>query len=71
MEYCERCTLCPSIDGHWSHISIFLLTKVFSKRKIILNMQFICIPVGLKLKVVKDVHCPLLLMDTGLATLSF
>ncbi len=33
MECCERCTLSPSIDGHWSHVSIFLLTKVFFKKK--------------------------------------
>ncbi len=26
MEGCEICTLSPSIDGHLSHISIFLLT---------------------------------------------
>ncbi len=27
MEGCDICTLSPSIDGHLSHISIFLLTK--------------------------------------------
>ncbi len=35
IESCERCTLSPSIDGHWSHISIFLLTKVITNRKLI------------------------------------
>ncbi len=33
MKGVERCTLSPSIDGHWSHVSIFLLTKVITKRK--------------------------------------
>ncbi len=70
MESCEMCPLSYSIEWHWSHVSIFLLTKVFSKRKLIFNMQFICIPVGLKWKVVKDVHCHLLLIDTGLMSLS-
>ncbi len=69
MESCERCPLSYSIEWHWSHVSIFLLTKVFSKRKLIVNMQFISIPVGLKLKVVKDVLCPLLLMDTCLTSI--
>ncbi len=35
IESCERCTLSPSIDGHWSHISIFLLMKVITNRKLI------------------------------------
>ncbi len=30
MEGCEICSLSPSIDEHWSHISIFLLTKVIT-----------------------------------------
>ncbi len=62
MEGCKRCTLSPSIDGHWSHVSIFLLTKVITKINIILDMQFPFLPVVVKWKVVKDVHCPLLLM---------
>ncbi len=70
MEGCERCTLSPSIDGHWCHVSIFLLTKVITKIMLILDMQFHFLPVGEKLKVVKDVHCPLLLIDTGLMSLS-
>ncbi len=70
MEGCERCTLSPSIDGHWSHVSIFLLTKVITKRKLMLDMQFPFLPVEVKCKVVKHVHCPLLLMDTGLTSLS-
>ncbi len=60
MEGFERCPLSPSIEWHWSHVSIFLLTKVFSKRMLILNMQFPFQSVGVKLRVVKNVHCPLL-----------
>ncbi len=69
MEGCEICTLSPSIDGHRSHVFIFLLAKVIIKR-LILDMQFIFLPVGVKWKVVKYVHCPLLLMNTGLTSLS-
>ncbi len=32
MEGFERCTLSPSIDGHWSHGSIFLLMKLLQKK---------------------------------------
>ncbi len=60
MEGCEICTLTPSIDGHWSHVSIFLLTKVITKR-IILDMQFPNQPLRIKWKVGKGVHCPTLL----------
>ncbi len=70
MEGCESCTLSHSMDGHRSHVSIFLLKKVITKRRIILDMQFIFLPVGVKWKVVKYVHCLLLLMDTGLMSLS-
>ncbi len=69
MEDFESCTLSHSMDGHWSHVSIFLLTKVITKR-IILDMQFPNQPLGVKWKVVKDVHCPTLWMDTGLMSLS-
>ncbi len=69
MEGCEICTLSTSIDGHWSHVSIFLLTKVITRR-IILDMQFPNQPLGVKWKVVKVVHCPTLWMDTGLMSLS-
>ncbi len=48
MEGCEICTLSPSIDGHRSYVSIFLLAKVIIKRRLILDMQW---------KVVKVVHC--------------
>ncbi len=71
MEGCETCTLSPSIDGHWSQVSIFLLTKVITNRMLILDMQFHFLPVGVKLKVVKDVHFATLLIDTGLTSLSF
>ncbi len=71
MEGIERCTLSPSIDGHWFHFSIILEMKVITKRKLILDMQFPFLKVGVKWNVVKDVHCPLLLMDTGLMSLSF
>ncbi len=70
MEGCERCTLSPSIDGHWSHVSIYLLTKVITKRMLILDVQFPFLLLGVKWKVVKDVHCSFLLMDTGLMSLS-
>ncbi len=71
MEGCEICTLFSSIDGHWSHVSFFLLTKVITKRMLILDVQFPFLPLGVKWKVAKDVHCPLLLIDTGLTSLSF
>ncbi len=70
MESCERCTMSPSIDGHWSHISIFLLTKVITKRMLIVDVQFHFIPLGVNWKVVKGVHCPILLNGTGLMFLS-
>ncbi len=70
MEGCESFTLSPSIDEHWSHVSIFLLTKVIKRRRIILDMQFPNQPLGVTWKVVKVVHCPTLLMDTGLMSLS-
>ncbi len=70
MEGCETCTLSPSIDGHLSHVSIFLLSKVITKINLIVDMQFPFLPVEVKWKVVKHVHCPLLLMDTGLMSLS-
>ncbi len=69
MEGCEICTLSPSIDGHRSHVSIFLLKKVITKR-IILDMQFPNPPLGVKWKGLKVVHCQTLLMDTGLMSLS-
>ncbi len=70
MKGCEICTLSPSIDGHWSHISIFLLTKDITNRKIILDMQFPDQTLGVKWKVVKVAHCPTLWMDIGLMSLS-
>ncbi len=70
MEGCEICTLSPSIDGHRSHVFIFLLAKVIIKIRLILDMQFIFLPVGVKWKAMKVVHCPLLLMNTGLMSLS-
>ncbi len=45
------------------------MTKVITKRRLILDMQFLFLPVGVKWKVVKDVHCPLLLIDTGLMSI--
>ncbi len=70
MEGCESCTLSHSIDGHWSHVSTFLLTKVITKRMIILDLQFPNQPLGVKWQVVKVVCCPTLWMDTGLMSLS-
>ncbi len=69
MEGCESCTLSDSMDGHRYHVSIFLLAKFIIKRSLIVDMQIIFLPVGVKWKVVKYVHCPLLLMDTGLMSL--
>ncbi len=65
MEGCESCTLSHSMDGQRSHVSIFLLKKVITKRSIILDMQFPNQPLGVKWKVVKVVHCPTLWKDTG------
>ncbi len=70
MEGCESCPLSNTIDGHRSHVSIFLLAKVIIKRRLILDMQFPNQPLGVKLKVVKVVQCPTLWMDTGLTSLS-
>ncbi len=69
MEGCESCTLPHSMDGHRSHVFIFLLAKVIIKR-LILDMKLIFLPVGVKWKVVKVVHCPTLWMDTGLMSIS-
>ncbi len=52
-----------------AHVSILLLTKVITKGKYIFDMQFPFLPEGVKLKVVKDVQCPALLMDTGLMSI--
>ncbi len=70
MEGSERCTLSPSIDGHWTHISIFLLTKVVTKITLIVVVQFPFLPLGVNWKVVKGVHCPIILNGTGLMFLS-
>ncbi len=70
MEGCESCTLSHSMDGQRSHVSIFLLKKVITKRRVIVDMQFPNQPPGVKWKVVKVVHCPTLLMDTGIMSLS-
>ncbi len=70
MEGCEICTLSNTIEGHRSHVSIFLLTKVITKGLIILDMQFPNQPLWVKWKVVKVVHCPTILMDTGVMSLS-
>ncbi len=67
MEGCESCTLSHSMDGHWFHASIFLLTKVITKIKLIFDIYFPFLPVGVKWKVVKYVHCPPLLIATGLS----
>ncbi len=58
------------MDGHSSHVSILLLTKVIIKRRIILDMLFSNQLLGVKWKLVKVVHCPTLWMDTGLMSLS-
>ncbi len=48
------------------------LNAVIPKRKLIFDMQFPFLPVGRmvgKWKVVKNVHCPVLLIDTGLMSI--
>ncbi len=45
------------------------LHAVIPKRKSIFDMQFPFLPVGVKWKVVKNVHCPPLLIDTGLMSI--
>ncbi len=70
MEGCDSCTLSHSMDGHRSHVSIFLLTKVITRRRINLDMQFPNQPLGVKCKDVRVVDFSLLLMDTGLTSLS-
>ncbi len=44
------------------------LHAVIPKRKLIFGMQFPFLP-GVKWKVVKNVHCPPLLIDTGLMSI--
>ncbi len=45
------------------------LHAVIPKRKLFFDMQFPFLPVGVKWKVVKNVHCPLLLINTGLMSI--
>ncbi len=49
-----------------AHVSIFMFTKVITKRKLILDMQFPFQTVRVIWNIVKNVHCPPLLIDTGL-----
>ncbi len=65
----EECSAGRHVHFDHSHVSIFLLTNVITKRKYIFDMQFPCLPVGVKCKVVKNVYCPLLLIDTGLMSI--
>ncbi len=44
--------------------------NVITNRMLILDVQFPFLPLGVKRKIVKHVHSPLLLMDTGLTSLS-
>ncbi len=53
MEGCESCTLSLSMDGHRSHVSIFLLKKVITKKRIIKDMQFPLLP-GVKWKKIME-----------------
>ncbi len=50
MEGCESVHCPHSMDGHWSHVSILLLKKVITKRRIILDMQFPNQPLGVKME---------------------
>ncbi len=70
MEGCESFILSFSMDGHRCHVSIFPLTKVITKRRIILDIQFPNQPLGVKWKVVKVLHYPSPWMDTGVMSLS-
>ncbi len=60
---------CPTQLMDTGLMSIFLLTKVITKR-LILDMPLPFLTVGVKWKVVKGVHCPTLLNGTGLMSLS-
>ncbi len=70
MEGCESCTLSTLMDGHRFHVSIFLVKKVITKRRIILDMQFPNQPLGVKWKVSESCTLSTLWMDTGLTSLS-
>ncbi len=61
---------CPLLLIDIGLMSIFLLAKVITKRKLILDMQFPNQLLAVEWKLVKVVHCPTLWMDTGLMSLS-
>ncbi len=50
-----------------SHIYIQTITCCYPKKKV--NFWHACLPVGVKWKVVRNVHCPSLLIDTGLMSI--
>ncbi len=61
----------PLLIDTGPRVSIFLLTKVITKSRLILDMPIPNQPLGIKWTVVKDFHCAPLLIDTGLVSLSF
>ncbi len=52
-----------------SHIYIQTITCVIPKFFLIFDMQFPFLPEGVKWKVVRNIHCPPLLIDTGLMSI--
>ncbi len=65
----EECSAGTHVHFDHSQVSIFLLMKVITLRKLIFDMQFPFLPVGVKWKVVKNVHCPPLLMVTDIMSI--
>ncbi len=57
---------CRNTRSLWSQSSLYLPADQSYYIKYIFDMQLPFLPVGVKWKVVKNVHCPHLLIDTGL-----
>ncbi len=60
---------CRNTRSLWSQSSLYFPADESYYIKYIFDMQFPFLPVGLKWKVVKNVHCPLLLINTGLMSI--
>ncbi len=60
---------CRNTRSLWPQSSLYLPTDESYYIKYIFDMQFTFLPVGVKWKVVKNVHCPPLLIDTGLMSI--
>ncbi len=68
MYYCHFFFPVKGVYGAY-HIYIQTITCCYPKKKVFFDMQFPFLPVGVKWKVVKNVHCPLLLINTGLMSI--